>query len=150
MIMIQLHKDKNYSIGNNYHEQLLTGDLAHVEQSLRVLQELKEEIVRQIEKVRAIKFRKEVHLEKRKTYGRTHVEYYVSLHLIPELANLDQLNRATWDSPAYFPSGEMATSHIQIQYPTTERQSFPGKERKAAREYAKKLAEAHGAKLVEE
>ncbi len=149
MIIIQIHKDKDSDIENNYHEQLLAEDLEHIEQSLQKLRELKERIGRQIEKIKILKFRREVHLEKRKAFDRSHIEYLVNLHEIPEIPELDRLERAAWASPAHFLSGTLPTIHIKVHYPITQAKVFPGKERKEAREYARKLAEAHEAKIVE-
>ncbi len=149
MIIIQIHQDKEPQIENNYHEELLTGDLAHVEQAMEKLRELKARIGQQLEKVKTVIFRKEVHIERRIAFDRNHVEYLVKLHLVPEIPNIDQLERATWASPACFLSGSLPTVHLQVHYPTRESKDFPGKERKAAREYARKLAEAHGATVIE-
>lgn len=149
MVIIQIHKDKDPDIENNYNEQLLAGDLEHIEQSLQKLQEIKERIVRQLEKIKTAKFREEVHIERLRSYDRSHIEYLVNLHAVPEIPELDRLQRAAWASPAHFLSGTLPTVHTPVHYPITQSRVFPGKERKEAREYARKLAEAHEAKVVE-
>jgi len=100
-------------------EHRINSALYDLEQINAYLEAVKEQLAR----VEQTEFIKEVYFE-RKKYDR--VYYYVGMRVIPNIEN-----------------------GRNMQYPVIGAKRFTGKEKKQAREYAQKLAQEHGAKIVE-
>jgi hypothetical protein len=132
--MSYLHygREEHDRITRNYNAASVKSEIEYVKSRLReITANYKEYIAackKQLETIAATEIKQFVYLKRRQNYGTKRIDLYVGVQKYPAIEGGEKL--------AWTPAG------------TAEK--FPGTKRKAAREYAEKLAAQYGCEIREE